>query len=145
MQFNNSRETMTLKCINHKGSHAQVARQSKVRERKGELFFSSSAPPTPTRAYPTASSLNRAFACHPKWRWCQSITFLSSRRVCYSLSQTVLGIWRENSSYLHTKQRTLWLHVSFLTLFPLFGQHLSTFFTIFHNVWCNILSSKRFQ
>ena len=47
MQFNNSREIMTLKCINHKGSHAQVAPESKVRERKGELFFSSSAPPHP--------------------------------------------------------------------------------------------------
>ena len=43
MKFNNSGEIMkimTLKCINHKGSHAQVACQSKVRERKGELFFS---------------------------------------------------------------------------------------------------------
>ena len=42
MKFNNSGEIMkimTLKCINHKGSHAQVACQSKVRERKGELFF----------------------------------------------------------------------------------------------------------
>ena len=48
MKFNNSGEIMkimTLKCINHKGSHAQVACQSKVRERKGELFFSS--PPLP--------------------------------------------------------------------------------------------------
>ena len=46
MKFNNSGEIMkimTLKCINHKGSHAQVACQSKVRERKGELFFSSSS------------------------------------------------------------------------------------------------------
>ena len=39
----------------------------------------------------------------------------SSRRVCCSLSQFVFGIPRENSSYLHTKQRPLWLHVSFLT------------------------------
>ena len=48
MKFNNSGEIMkimTLKCINHKGSHAQVACQSKVRERKGELFFSSPPPP----------------------------------------------------------------------------------------------------
>ena len=47
MKFNNSGEIMkimTLKCINHKGSHAQVACQSKVRERKGELFF---PPPLP--------------------------------------------------------------------------------------------------
>ena len=47
MKFNNSGEIMkimTLKCINHKGSHAQVACQSKVRERKGELFFSSHPP-----------------------------------------------------------------------------------------------------
>ena len=67
MKFNNSGEIMkimTLKCINHKGSHAQVACQSKVRERKGELFFSSPppAPPAPT------PRLNRAFACHSKWR-----------------------------------------------------------------------------
>ena len=58
MKFNNSGEIMkimTLKCINHKGSHAQVACQSKVRERKGELFFSSHPPP-PTRPYPTAQS-----------------------------------------------------------------------------------------
>ena len=37
MKFNNSGEIMkimTLECINHKGSHAQVACQSKVRERK---------------------------------------------------------------------------------------------------------------
>ena len=50
MKFNNSGEIMkimTLKCINHKGSHAQVACQSKVRERKGELFFSSPPPLTP--------------------------------------------------------------------------------------------------
>ena len=39
----------------------------------------------------------------------------SSRRVCCSLSQFVFGIARENSSYLHTKQRPLWLQVSFLT------------------------------
>ena len=39
----------------------------------------------------------------------------SSRPVCCSLSQFVFGIPRENSSYLHTKQRPLWLHVSFLT------------------------------
>ena len=48
MKFNNSGEIMkimTLKCINHKGSHAQVACQSKVRERKGELFFPPSPPP----------------------------------------------------------------------------------------------------
>ena len=48
MKFNNSGEIMkimTLKCINHKGSHAQVACQSKVRERKGEFFFSSPPPP----------------------------------------------------------------------------------------------------
>ena len=61
MKFNNSGEIMkimTLKCINHKGSHAQVACQSKVRERKGELFFSSPPPPNPrpTRPYPTAQS-----------------------------------------------------------------------------------------
>ena len=59
MKFNNSGEIMkimTLKCINHKGSHAQVACQSKVRERKGELFFSSPPPPRPTRPYPTAQS-----------------------------------------------------------------------------------------
>ena len=56
MKFNNSGEIMkimTLKCINHKGSHAQVACQSKVRERKGELFFPPSPPPRP---YPTAQS-----------------------------------------------------------------------------------------
>ena len=50
MKFNNSGEIMkimTLKCINHKGSHAQVACQSKVRERKGELFFPPSPPPPP--------------------------------------------------------------------------------------------------
>ena len=66
MKFNNSGEIvkiMTLKCINHKGSHAQVACQSKVRERKGELFFSS--PPPPPAPTP---GLNRAFACHSKWR-----------------------------------------------------------------------------
>ena len=69
MKFNNSGEIMkimTLKCINHKGSHAQVACQSKVRERKGEFFFSS-PPPNPTPPAPTPR-LNRAFACHSKWR-----------------------------------------------------------------------------
>ena len=68
MKFNNSGEMMkimTLKCINHKGSHAQVACQSKVRERKGELFFSSPPPPAPPAPTPR---LNRAFACHSKWR-----------------------------------------------------------------------------
>ena len=108
MQLNDSREMSTLKCINHNGSHAQVA----CRKEKESSSFPLPLPPPPN---PTASSLNRAFACHLKWGWCQSITFLSSRRVWYSLSQTVLGIWRENSSYLHTKQRTLWLHVSSLT------------------------------
>ena len=60
MKFNNSGEIvkiMTLKCINHKGSHAQVACQSKVRERKGELFFSSPPPHPPLPQGSIARSL----------------------------------------------------------------------------------------
>ena len=43
--------------------------------------------------------------------------FLVVVRVRYSVSQFTLGIPRKNPSYLHTKQRPLWLHVPFFTHF----------------------------
>ena len=43
--------------------------------------------------------------------------FLVVLHVRYSVSQIALGIPRKNSSYLHTKQRLLWLHVFFYTDF----------------------------
>ena len=43
--------------------------------------------------------------------------FLVVVRVRYSVSQFTLGNPRKNPSYFHTKQRPLWLHVPFFTLF----------------------------
>ena len=39
MQLNNSREMITIKYINREGSHAQVARKSKVRGKKRRALF----------------------------------------------------------------------------------------------------------
>ena len=43
--------------------------------------------------------------------------FLVVVRVRYSVSQFTLGNPRKNPNYFHTKQRPLWLHVPFFTLF----------------------------
>ena len=41
------------------------------------------------------------------------LLFGTVMRVRYSVSQLTLGIPRKNLTYLHTKQRPPWLHVSF--------------------------------
>ena len=83
----------------------------------------------------TALSLFRAFTCHSKWRGCcQFITFLCSH-ACLLFSEPVtFGIPRKNSSYLHTKQHPLWLHISFVNHFnqPLISNNIATFTCVWH-------------
>ena len=83
-------------------------------EGKWELFVSSAPPPPP------------GFAAHSRVRFplevaptkkCYKSYYGLVVRVPYSVSQLTLGTPMKNLSFLHTKKRPLWLHVSFLTHF----------------------------
>ena len=62
-------------------------------------------------------SLTRSLATPNREAATSPWNFLVVVRVHYSVSQFTLGIPRKNPSYLHTKQRPLWLHVPFFTHF----------------------------
>ena len=64
--------------------------------------------------------------------------FLVVLHVRYSVSQIALGIPRKNSSYLHTKQRLLWLHVFFYTDFnqPLTINNIAAVTRAWHKKSC---------
>ena len=71
-----------------------------------------------TLRFPRPSRLHRALARSLTTRneeVAPSRYFLVVVRVRYWVSQFTLEIPSKNSSYLHTKQRPLWLHVSYYT------------------------------